>query len=1077
MLKWRYIQLFLFTCVVQLLVAQSDPEPYYNAVVLDAESLKPIPNAHALVINSTALTNTDQNGVFLFLKNDIAGKDLLLTHVSYEPSTHFVDLEVPDTDTIYLNLKSVTIEDVVVSSKRSNLKKDRLKVFTKDVFGSRRKSKHIQIENPNDIFLEERSDSLLAYGHDLIVVENKYLSYKIRFLLQDYLHSDEDIKYSGKVVYEDLNDGNSKVLKRREAYWEESQQVFFQSLLLNNFLERGFKCAIYDGVQEDFVPLVNVNKSIYKTTIPNIYALLVPNLLRISLEDKVSYIECKNGLLLFNGSGEIVNQKDVRVLGHWGSITLTQSLPTNFKPRIENPKLRFEKSYPIGTLKLLATQAKKPESIVQQLQSIRIIADNSDYSSEDNLFMAMHLFDKKTNSLVKGNELIHIEIFDLYSKKIVLKKIVQSIDGVASLGLPLYEDFYPGRFGVVAFTQYMNAYPKANFGTHQFSVDLKTDLISSDVYIKWFPEGQNLVEGVSNRVVFTVEDLAGSPKNLDSYLIDSCTGNQIALKTLMPGIGFVNIKPDCEFDYRIDPSLKEWNKLTSLKGASVFVSNAQAGHIGIQLNTTKTNNTYYKCSLLAMGSEFYSIDTLRVGQQYKISREYLPNSMIELQLKDIKGRIISQRFISNRPDLEEHVDAKTNYAFYYPNQSATISIDLDSTELFGLDDLAWTASVKKKRSTTTSNPTTKLVEDNNEVALKFLNSLRDFIVEPERTLVDSSSQEVMGIHEKTLSLSGWILAKGKNNGVSATVNVSSMKEDFYFDQIETDTSGRFSFEYLPFSESAAFIIQARDNKDGTVSFTDADRNVDIVLDTLSSNTDLFKMPQFSKTFSLLSDSMVVDTKELKFEDVNLEAEFDELTISARRRIRQNQNLVSLADKDFVRKEATMDNLLNRFFSRKDIIENPDDPTGFLIRHRRIDSYEIMGIIIDDLPYSNKLVLERYQAQDLSHFGFDGNDLVIYTNPEIRRKRLQEEQSKGILAFSFAPWTATLDVNDTESEQLKLSNETLYWNPKFKLSKSETTEIIFNTGDEKGEYMLSLYAHHPDMGLIELNKSFEVVDPQ
>lgn len=1071
---WRYLQLVLFSCLVQFLLAQSDQESYYSAIVLDVESQEPISNVHALVINSTAISVSGQDGVFLFLKDEIAGKDILLTHISYEASTHFIDLEVPDVDTIYMNLKSVTIDNVVVSSKRSNIKKDRLKVFTKDVFGSRRKSKHVQIENPDDIFLEERSDSLLAYGQDLIDIENKYLSYRIRFLLQDYLHSDENIKYNGKVVYEDLNDGNSKILKRREAYWKESQQVFFRSLLLNNFLERGFNCSIYDGVQEDFVPLVNINKRIYKTTISNIYALLVPNLLRISLEERVSYFECKDGLLLFNGSGEIVNQKDVRVLGHWGSLTLTQSLPSNYKARIENPKLRFEKSYPIGALKLLATQAKHPDSVMQQVQSIRIIADNSDYRSGDNLFMTMHLYDKTTNSLVNGNELIHIEIFDLYTKEMVLKKLVQSVDGIASMGLQLLEDFYPGRFGIVAFTKYMQAYPKANFGTHQFNVDLKTELKNTEAYIKWFPEGQNLIEGVSNRVVFTASDVAGNPMNLDGILIDSCGGYQIALKTLLPGIGFVNVKPECEFNYTLEPNLKEWNKLNSTKGASVFVSDDQEGHITIQLNSAETNNSIYECSLMALGSEFYTIDTLRKGQQYKISKEYMPSSMIELQLKDLNGKLVSRRFISNRPKLEEYIDIETNYAFYYPKQSAKINIEFESTQEFGFEDLHWTAIIRKKQNLTSGK---ELMGEKSKVAQMFLNGLYDFTIEPDLAFIDTSIQQETGIHERTLSMSGWILEKGKGKGVSATVNVSSMKEDFYFDQVETDTSGRFSFEKLPFSENAAFVIQARNNKNGAVSFEDADRDVDILLDSLNSGIELMEMPQFSRTFSLLSDSMLVDTEEMKLEDINLEDEFDELTISARRRIRQNQNLVSLANKDFVKESATLDNLITTFFSRKDIIDNPQDPTGFLIRDKRIDPYEVMGIVIDDLPYSNKIVLERFQAQDLSHIGFDGNDLVIYTNPEVRRKRLQEEQSKGIIAFSFAPWTSSWDVTGLESEQMKLNNKTLYWNSNFKLSKSEPTEIIFNTGDEKGEYKLSLFAHHPEIGLLELSKNFKVVDPQ
>jgi len=66
----------------------------------------------------------------------------------------------------------------------------------------------MKIKNEEYIIFSENLDSLSAHGNDIIEFENNNLGYKIRFILENYLHVDEYLRYIGKAWFEDLKVGN-----------------------------------------------------------------------------------------------------------------------------------------------------------------------------------------------------------------------------------------------------------------------------------------------------------------------------------------------------------------------------------------------------------------------------------------------------------------------------------------------------------------------------------------------------------------------------------------------------------------------------------------------------------------------------------------------------------------------------------------------------------------------------------------------------------------------------------------------------------------------------------------------------
>ena len=190
------------------MAAQNSSDNTARIFVLEAHSNKPIQDANVSVLNSTLVANTNKIGAIEFVTSKVIGKDIFITHVSFESAVHYLEIGSSLNDTIFLSQKSVKIDDVVVKSKRSKNKKKWLRTFRNDVFGPYWKSRNMKIKNEEDILFSENLDSLSAHGNDIIEFENKNLGYKIRFILENYLHVDEYLRYTGKAWFEDLKVGN-----------------------------------------------------------------------------------------------------------------------------------------------------------------------------------------------------------------------------------------------------------------------------------------------------------------------------------------------------------------------------------------------------------------------------------------------------------------------------------------------------------------------------------------------------------------------------------------------------------------------------------------------------------------------------------------------------------------------------------------------------------------------------------------------------------------------------------------------------------------------------------------------------
>ena len=163
---------------------------------------------------------------------------------------------LPASVNVIINGKSV-VTDILLTENTRQLKEvvirpdpnrsQYLQIFKESFIGTSPNAQETKIINPSVIRFDYDAESriLQASADEFIILENKVLGYRIKYLLKYFKKDDRLnlISYSGNPSFEDLAKSDSKARKykekREEAYYGSSQH-FLTTLFNNTSREEGF---------------------------------------------------------------------------------------------------------------------------------------------------------------------------------------------------------------------------------------------------------------------------------------------------------------------------------------------------------------------------------------------------------------------------------------------------------------------------------------------------------------------------------------------------------------------------------------------------------------------------------------------------------------------------------------------------------------------------------------------------------------------------------------------------------------------------------------------------------------------
>jgi hypothetical protein len=348
-----YVLFFLllpFACFAQVTI---------TGKVINAADNKPVPSASVFLSNATVGSKTADDGTFTLNYVKPGQYEFVVSVIGFDTYRQKVMAgnEQISLAEIKLTPKTKELKEVTVDA--SNDWEANYRRFQTEFIGTSTAAEDTKITNSDPLTLDYDKDSLKLTGsaNDFLEVENKYLGYKIKYLLKNFDKSYRTgmLYFEGSSLFQDLPGSLSQKRrwqKRRKEMYEGSSMHFLRMLLADSAEQAGF--VVYrltrkpnpkyfpgglNGNGNKFIETlskkpIKPSEFLHPTELPGIFAIGISDILY------VKYTKSARGTILningpyafFDSNGIFINPADVIFEGFWGRYRVAELLPVDYEP-------------------------------------------------------------------------------------------------------------------------------------------------------------------------------------------------------------------------------------------------------------------------------------------------------------------------------------------------------------------------------------------------------------------------------------------------------------------------------------------------------------------------------------------------------------------------------------------------------------------------------------------------------------------------------------------------------------------------------------------------------------------------
>jgi hypothetical protein len=242
MIKKLLLNFILISCFSICSFAQNT----YSIIGIVKDKKETLPGASVYVSGYKIATSTNNEGQFVLPKLAPGNYDILVQMIGYLPySKNVIISDKSITINVLLTENATLLKEVVI--KPDPNRAYYIALFKDFFIGKTPNADECKILNTDVLNINDDipNSILTIIASDFLVIENKALGYRIKYLLKnfEYNYRTKIIYYAGLSSFEELKGGSAKQkkwLKNREIAYHGSIQHFFKSLYANRVNEEGF---------------------------------------------------------------------------------------------------------------------------------------------------------------------------------------------------------------------------------------------------------------------------------------------------------------------------------------------------------------------------------------------------------------------------------------------------------------------------------------------------------------------------------------------------------------------------------------------------------------------------------------------------------------------------------------------------------------------------------------------------------------------------------------------------------------------------------------------------------------------
>ena len=345
----------------------------------------------------------------------------------------------------------------------------------------------------------------------------------------------------------------------------------------------------------------------------------------------------------------------------------------------------------ILTDKFLAYQVALPQ------EKVYLHLDKPYYIRGEDIWFKAYVFSAELHTPTAISQILHVELIS--PSGIIIQKLVLKIfNGVAIGDFKLSNQLSPGQYQIRAYTRWMRNFDEDFFAQNRFSVKeevpkeerqsdslQKFQKLSEITQVDFFPEGGDLLDGISSKIAFKAIDNYGLGIPIRGWVIKEESDTIGTIQSIHEGMGSFMLTPQQGIQYRAlvefpDGSRAGYNLPKSkTQGLGLRVRNTQEEHLFLTVFTNQKGKNPFTL-IGQLRGKVYLVHTAQVSLEktltLKIPKIDFPSGIMQLTLFDQQNRPQAERliFINHQDHLK--INLKSSETTYQVRDKIHVEIEV-----------------------------------------------------------------------------------------------------------------------------------------------------------------------------------------------------------------------------------------------------------------------------------------------------------------------------------------------------------------------------------------------------------------
>jgi hypothetical protein len=324
-------------------------------------------------------------------------------------------------------------------------------------------------------------------------------------------------------------------------------------------------------------------------------------------------------------------------------------------------------------------------------EKVYLHTDRSQFAAGETIWFAAYvLAENKPTYLSK---VVYVELADAKGN-VVEKRMLPVTKGKAHGEIYIKSDLATGTYAVNAYTLWMLNFPQFVYSRPVQVFNTNTSVTKpvinvNDFGFRFFPEGGEMVAGITNRMAFKAVLYNGAPTDVSGEIFDNGQNKVASFSSSHDGMGRFMFEPKAGMTYTA--SIKTKNGLQKTvplpaaaeEGLAMQITNESPNRLFVQLQTNpKTSSGLNELNVVGQingEAVFTSQVTLQDGLiTFPVSKKDLPPGILHITVFSGKGMPLAERlaFISNYELNQGTLSAVLEN--HSPRKKNSLSVDLSA---------------------------------------------------------------------------------------------------------------------------------------------------------------------------------------------------------------------------------------------------------------------------------------------------------------------------------------------------------------------------------------------------------------